>query len=257
MKTVYGPVSSWRLGKSLGVDLICSKDKICSFDCVYCQLGKTSIKTIERKKFISIDKMRKDIVESLETTDPDVITLSGTGEPTLAKNIDLAIETIREITDIPVAILTNSTLLGDKDVQKALFEIDRVVAKLDASNEKLFQDINKPVEGINLNDTIAGIKDFKEKFSGRLDIQTMFIKNNMDFAEDIADIVSDIEPDEIQINTPLRPCEVEPLTEEQLDLIERKFRDKDLKTETVYKSEKPKTSPMDKMEIFKRRRSYK
>jgi len=257
MKTVYGPVSSWRLGKSLGVDLICSKDKICSFDCVYCQLGKTSIKTIERKKFISIDKMRKDIAESLETTDPDVITLSGTGEPTLAKNIDLAIKTIREITDIPVAILTNSTLLGDKDVQKALFEIDRVVAKLDASNEKLFQDINKPVEGINLNDTIAGIKDFKEKFSGRLDIQTMFIKNNMDFAEDIADIVSDIEPDEIQINTPLRPCEVEPLTEEQLDLIERKFRDKDLKTETVYKSEKPKTSPMDKMEIFKRRRSYK
>ena len=257
MNITYGPVSSWRLGKSLGVDLICSKEKICSFDCVYCQLGKTHNKTTERCSYISIDKLKKEIGRSLEETSPDVITFSGTGEPTLAKNIDKAIIETKKITNIPLAILTNSTLMNNKSVQKALLKLDIVVAKLDASNEKLFQEINKPAEGVKFQETFEGIKNFKEKFSGKLDIQTMFIKTNMNFAEEIADAVCEIKPDEIQINTPLRPCPVKPLSKKQIDIIENIFKEKGLKTISVYKSTKPKTSPMDKIEIFKRRGIYK
>jgi wyosine [tRNA(Phe)-imidazoG37] synthetase (radical SAM superfamily) len=256
MKIVYGPVSSWRLGSSLGVDLICSDKKICSFDCIYCQLGKEPEKTNQRKNFIDIDKMRKELIYSLEEVTPDVITFSGTGEPTLAKNLDEAIKETRKITDIPLAIITNSTLMNNKDVIKILCKLDIVVAKLDASNERLFKEINQPFESINFKDTFNGIKKFKEKFSGKLDIQIMFIKNNMDFAEDIANIVSEIQPDEVQINTPLRPCAVKPLSENQLARIEKIFKDKGLKTTSVYTSPKPKTSPIDKIEIFKRRRNY-
>lgn len=255
MKTTYGPVSSWRLGKSLGIDLICSEKKICSFDCIYCQLGRGLYKTTRRVNFISLSDMEKDLIESLEVADPDVITFSGTGEPTLAKNMDLAIGIIKEITDIPLAILTNSTLMKNKDIQKSLLKLDIVVAKLDASNEKLFQEINRPAHGINLKGTVNGIKDFKKKYSGKLDIQIMFIENNMNFKEEIADIVAEIEPHKIQINTPLRPCAVKPLAKEQLVEIEIIFKEKGLRTTSVYTSIKPKTSPIDKIEIFKRRRS--
>lgn len=253
MKTVYGPVSSWRLGKSLGIDLICSSKKICSFDCIYCQLGKTFNKTIQRDNFISISQLKKDVSESLRILEPDVITLSGTGEPTLAKNMDLAIDTIRGITDIPIAIITNSTLLNDDDVRKSLFNLDIVVAKLDASNDKIFQEINQPVKGIFLKEIIDGIKKFNKEYSGRLDIQTMFIEQNMKYSNEIADILCEIQPNKVQINTPLRPCNVAPLTKDQIDEIEKIFKNKNLKTTSVYTSKKPKTSPMDKIEMFKRR----
>jgi wyosine [tRNA(Phe)-imidazoG37] synthetase (radical SAM superfamily) len=253
MKIIYGPVSSWRLGSSLGIDLFCSEKKICSFDCIYCQLGKQPNKTTQRKNFISIKEMEKELARVLEKLFPDVITFSGLGEPTLAKNMDLAIETIKKITNIPLAVLTNSTLMKNKKVQKTLLGLDIVVAKLDASNEKLFQEINQPAEVISFNETVKGIKNFNEKFSGKLDIQIMFIKNNMGFAEEIADIVNEIKPDEVQINTPLRPCAVKPLDEEQLAKIEKIFIEKGLKTTSVYTSTKPKTAPMDKIEIFKRR----
>jgi len=257
MKIVYGPVSSWRLGKSLGIDLLCSEKKICSFDCIYCQLGKQSNKITRRKNFIKIKDMKKELNIALEKTYPDVITFSGLGEPTLAKNIDLVAKEIKKITDIPLAILTNSTLIGRYEVKNALKNLDIVIAKLDASNEKQFQEINQPAKGINFKEAVKGIKDFGEKFSGKLDIQIMFIKNNMNFSEEIADVVCEIEPDETQINTPLRPCAIDPLTEEQLSRIEKIFIKKNLKTISVYKSTKPKITLMDKIEIFKRRGGYK
>ena len=129
MKIVYGPVSSWRLGRSLGVDLICSKEKICSFDCIYCQLGEPWKNNVQRKNFISIKEMESEVVSALQSTTPDVITFSGSGEPTLAKNIDLAIKTIRKISNIPLAVLTNSSLMNREDVRNTLGKLDVVVAK--------------------------------------------------------------------------------------------------------------------------------
>ena len=257
MKIFYGPVSSWRLGRSLGIDLICSEKKICSFNCIYCQLGKNVEKTTKRKDFISIKQIKDELPKGLEKATPDVITFSGLGEPTLAKNLGQAIDTVREITNIPLAVLTNSSLMNIREVNNALCKLDNVIAKVDAPNEKLFKEINQPANGITLSNTINGIKKFKKMYSGKLDIQIMFLKNNMEFAEEIANIVKEINPNEVQINTPLRPCDVKPLTEEKIDEIEKIFQNKGLQTISVYKSTKPKTSPIDKIEIFKRRGLHK
>jgi wyosine [tRNA(Phe)-imidazoG37] synthetase (radical SAM superfamily) len=255
MKIIYGPVSSWRLGESLGIDLICSEKKICSFDCIYCQLGKQSNKTINRKKFISLKELINELTDTLDYLSPDVITFSGMGEPTLANNLIHAIRLIRNITNIPIAILTNSSLMNNKKVLESLCLLDFVVAKLDAPNEKLFQEINRPVNKISLRDTIDGIKKFKKLFTGKFSIQTMFMNNNMDDVEEIANLVSEIEPNEVQINTPLRPCAIKPLTDKKIDEIEDTFKARNLNTISVYKSPKPKTSPLDKMDLIKRRRS--
>jgi wyosine [tRNA(Phe)-imidazoG37] synthetase (radical SAM superfamily) len=255
MKIVYGPVSSWRLGSSLGVDLICSKKRICSFNCSYCQLGKPYDLVTKRENFISINNMKNELVDALTKTSPDVITFSGTGEPTLANNLNLAINTIRKITKTPIAILTNSSLLNKIEVRKSLIKIDNVVAKLDAPNEYVFQKINNPAKNINFKETFEGIKKFKKTYKGKLSIQIMFIKDNFEYASEIANLIKKINPDEIQINTPLRPCPVKPLNKNKISKIEKIFQNIGLDTISVYSSKKPRTSPLDKMELIKRRRS--
>ena len=255
MKIVYGPVASWRLGRSLGVDLICSPKKICSFDCIYCQLEKTKKITSQREEFVSIQKLEKEVKNALKQTSSDVVTLSGTGEPTLAKNMQEAIDVIRNLTKIPIAILTNSTLLHDKNVQKTLKNIDIIVAKLDAPDKELFKMINRPAKDITFNNTIKGIKEMNNIFTGKFALQTMFMNENKNYSREIADLARDINPDEVQINTPLRPCNVKPLSKKEIQEIEKEFTG--LNTITVFESPKPKTNPLDKIEIFKRRRLVK
>jgi len=252
MKIVYGPVASWRLGKSLGLDVICRPEKICSFDCVYCQLEKTNKITSKREIFVPTDKIKKELNSALKKTKPDVITLSGMGEPTLAKNIGEIIDYTRSITNIPIAILTNSSLFYDKEVQKSLCKLDIIVAKLDAPNEDLFNKINRPADGINFKQTLNRIQKVRNKFQGKFALQIMFIKENKDYAQDMANLARTIRPDEVQINTPLRPCKVKPLDEETIEKIEKSFDC--LPTISVYKSPKPKTDPLDKVELIKRRR---
>ncbi len=253
MNTVYGPVSSWRLGKSLGVDLICSNDKICSFDCVYCQLGKTIEKTIKRREFVEVDKIKSDLKSALKKTKPDVITLAGTGEPTLATNIGDTIDAIRNLTDVPMAILTNSSLLNDKDVRKDLQKLDVVCLKMDAHNNELLKIVNSPSKEIKFDQIFEGAKIFSKEYEGKLTVQSMFIESNMKYAKEIADIVKKLNPDEVQINTPLRPCSVKPLNKNQISKIEQEFKNQNLATISVYESKKPKTSPLDKMNILRRR----
>ena len=255
MKTVYGPVSSWRLGKSLGVDLICSKEKICSFNCKYCQLGNKGIKTKKRKEFIQIKQIKTDVSKALKLTNPDVITFSGTGETTLASNLYSAVNTIRKLIDLPIAILTNSSMMNIDDVGNTLEKFDIVVAKLDASNQKIFEKINQPVNNILLDDIVDGIKKFKKNFSGKLSIQIMFTDDNIAIVDDLVKILENINPDEVQINTPLRSCPVKPLTKDQINFIEAKFNFVGLNTISVYKSYKPRTKTLDKMEVFFRRKT--
>ena len=119
MKIVYGPIASWRLGRSLGVDLICSEKKICTFDCIYCQLKEGKI-TSQRDKFVSLEKVKKELKSALKQTTPDVITFSGMGEPTLATNMYETTKFIREFTRLPIAILTNSSLMDNENVQNDL-----------------------------------------------------------------------------------------------------------------------------------------
>ena len=252
MKIVYGPVASWRLGRSLGVDLICSPNKICSFDCIYCQLEKTERITTLRSTFISMNQLKNELKTALEKTTPDVITLSGMGEPTLAKNMSKAIQIIRQLTDLPLAILTNSSLMYDKNVQSDLKKLDIIVAKLDAPNQELFQKINRPAQGITFEKTLRDIKELRRGFHGKFALQIMFMNENKNYAHELADLAKEIKPDEVQINTPLRLCKVKPLPKEELDEIEKAFTG--LNTISVYHSPKPMADPLDKLELIKRRR---
>jgi wyosine [tRNA(Phe)-imidazoG37] synthetase (radical SAM superfamily) len=252
MKIVYGPIASWRLERSLGVDLICKPNKICSFDCIYCQIKESDKITSERDVFVPTEKVDHELTNALKNTTPDVITFSGMGEPTLAKNMPDVVEIIRKLSDLPIAILTNSSLFYDKDVQETLSKLDIIVAKLDAPNNELFQKISQPVSGITFEKTINGIKEMKKQFKGKFALQMMFMEENKNFASEMAELAKQINPDEVQINTPLRFCNVKSLTQSELDEIESLFTG--LNTISVFHRPKPKTKPLDMNELFQRRR---
>ena len=249
MRYIYGPVPSWRLGRSLGVDLI-SGEKNCTFDCIYCQLGKTVRHIIKRGIFVPTSGIIREL-ESLPALELDYITLSGRGEPTLAANLGEVITEIKKRFERPVAVLTNSSLMHEEQVRKELSLADLVVAKLDAPNEKLFQIINQPTNGITLSLIINGIKSFHEEYPGKLALQVMFIPQNKDYATDLANLAKIINPVEVEVNTPLRPCPIKPLPPEELTKIKELF--KPLKVYSVYDVKRPETRPMDEKETEKRR----
>ena len=155
-KYIYGPVPSWRLGSSLGVDPISGKDKICTFNCIYCQISETCISTKKRKVFVPTAKIIKEI-KSLPVVRIDYITFSGMGEPTLAKNLGRMIKAIKKIRKEKIAVLTNSSLIHRKDVQKDLLLADFVMAKLDAHSQDILVRINQPVKAIGLGKIIKDI----------------------------------------------------------------------------------------------------
>ena len=137
-------------------------------------------------------------------------------------------------------------------MQKTLHNLDIVVVKLDAPNEGLFQKINRQAEGITFEKTLRGIKKLRRDFNGKFALQIMFMNENKNYVNELAELAREIEPDEVQINTPLRPCDVPPLPKNELDEIEKKFTG--LKILSVYKSPKPMADPLDMSELFKRRR---
>lgn len=206
ISSVYGPVKSWRLGLSLGVDLIMDPST-CSFNCTYCQLGFIQNITSERKLFVQTEKIINDFKLS-KWQEADVITFSGSGEPTLATNIGEVISEIKKITKTKIAILTNGTLLNNSSVIKDILEADVISVKLDAPNDEVLQAINRPASGINLETILQGIKKLKVAISdGKplLQIQTMFMPQNKNELEGLARLLSEIEPDEVALNTPTRP----------------------------------------------------
>ncbi|RLG20697.1 hypothetical protein DRN72_04745 [Methanosarcinales archaeon] len=143
---IYGPVLSWRFGRSLGIDLI-QPPKICTFDCIYCQLGQTQHKICSRNEFsrrIDIGVLEDELNEKIECVDVDAITLSGSGEPTLNPQLGEVIDVVRGSTKKPLIILTNSSLLSD--VSEDLQKLDLVEAKLDAITQDTFASVNKPCE---------------------------------------------------------------------------------------------------------------
>lgn len=251
MKAIYGPVNSWRLGCSLGIDLICSK-KYCNLDCIYCQQGRTQVLENKRRKFVSLEKIEEGW-DQKKVEASDVITLSGTGEPTLAANLDEVIGFLREKTDKPIAIITNSILLQRKEVRSQLNRPDIVCAKLDASSNEVFKMVNRPADGVNFNEVLEGIKRFGQEYEGHLALQIMFMEENKNSAIDIAKLASTIHADEIQLNTPLRECEINPLPEEEMKEIEKIF-EKHVPQEKIkmvydFKTEQEN----DKIEILRRR----
>jgi len=204
---VYGPVPSRRLGISLGVDIIPYKN--CSYDCIYCQLGKTTNQIIQRKSLVLIDSVMDEIKEVIkENSDIDYITFSGSGEPTLNQDIGEMIRRIKGFTQIPVAVLTNGSLLWDKQVREDLSGADLVVPSVDAVSEDVFQRINRPLEELKVNKVLGGIKDFCENFGGKIYLEIMLVKDINDSKKEIGRLnkfIRELNVDKIQLNTVIRP----------------------------------------------------
>lgn len=250
-KYIYGPVSSWRLGRSLGVDAVYTgKRKVCSYDCAYCQAGKTSYYTVKRKVFIPTSKILGEI-KSFPAIKLDYITLAGAGEPTLAKNLGNIIKGIKKMKKGKIAVLTNASLLDKEDVQKDLMKADYVSAKLDASLPSSFLHINRPVKGIELSAIIRGIKSFKKVFKGKFALQVMFTNKNKSCAEEIAGLVRQIGPDETELNTPLRPSGAGALSRKEMQELKKYF--KGLRIKNVYEAKKKKIKAISKPDTIKRR----
>jgi len=249
-KYIYGPVPSWRLGSSLGIDPLSQKEKICTFDCVYCQIGKTKFYTQNRSVFVETKKIIEEI-EKLPKVHIDYITFSGRGEPTLALNLGEMIRAVKEIRKEKTAVITNSSLLNMYDVQADLASADFVIAKLDAVSEKEYKIMNNAAVGPDIKTVLNSLKAFRKMYKGKFALQIMFIKENKDSATEIARTAKKIGADEIQINTPLRPCGVKPLEREEIEDICQIF--KSMNTINVYDVEKNETKPVSGSDTMIRR----
>ncbi|MCX8064049.1 MAG: radical SAM protein [Candidatus Hydrogenedentes bacterium] len=205
MSYVFGPVLSRRLGRSLGVDVV--PYKFCTQDCIYCQLGKTTHKTVERNFSQPVEKIIQELKDKLNCG-PDFITIGGSGEPTLCKNLGEIIDSIKSITEIPVAVLTNGSLFYLPNVRKDVVHADVVCPSLDAGKDDTFQKINHPEKSINFKKFIEGLIEFRKEYKGKIWLEIMLIKGFNDSTEEIqriAKYASLISPDRIHLNTITRP----------------------------------------------------
>ncbi|MEQ8819659.1 MAG: radical SAM protein [Sumerlaeia bacterium] len=203
--TIYGPVKSWRYGRSLGIDMLV-QDSICSFNCVYCQLGNIHQVIDEQKVFVPTERVIADLA-TVDMGQVDICTFSGSGEPTLALNLGEVIDHIRDTYDKGVLVLTNSTWLHDEATRKRLARATIVDCKLDAASDEMLRRVNRVAPGVTIERILRGIKALRADpdFTGMLTMQVMFMPMNRKEAEPMADLIRDIGPDEIHLNTPLRP----------------------------------------------------
>jgi len=208
MKYVYGPVPSRRLGRSLGIDPIPSKT--CNFQCIYCQLGKTTKFTNERRDFYPKEDIYKEMEESINQNKEkiDYITFVGSGEPSLCKSLGKLILKAKELSDKPICVITNGSLLHHEDVRDELIISDVVLPTLDAGDEKLFIKINRPHPSVKYEKMVQGYIDFRKEFNGKFWIEVMLMKGINDSIEELLKIkhkLDLIKPDRIDINVPIRP----------------------------------------------------
>jgi len=202
---VFGPVPSRRLGRSLGVDLV--PFKTCTYDCIYCQLGRTPQKTVERKEWVPLEDVLKELRSRL-SSQPDYITLSGSGEPTLSLRLGELISNIQAMTDVPVAVLTNGSLLWREDVRRDLRNADVVIPSLDAGDPAVFRAVNRPHEQISFNKMLDGLIDFRQEFQGQYWLEVFLLDGYTAMEAELAKMASCVDlirPDRIQINTVTRP----------------------------------------------------
>lgn len=227
MSRVFGPVPSRRLGRSLGVDVI--PYKTCSFDCVYCECGKTTDKRCLREEFYPLVDIMAELDEHLGRMNekPDVITLSGAGEPTLYSRTGELLKEIRKLVRVPVAVITNSSLMGDEEVRDELMAADSVLPSLDSAIEDTFQRINRPHPDCRLESIMDGLRRFIEEFKGKVFFEILFIEGMNTDGENLAALgafLEGLDVESIQINTAVRPGTEKtalPLGVERLEEIKR------------------------------------
>jgi len=206
VKHVFGPVPSRRLGRSLGVDPI--PFKTCNRNCVYCQLGYTAPLTCERKEYVPEDEIMAEIREALRTETPDWITFVGSGEPTLHSGIGRMLRAVKAFSGIPVAVITNGSLLYRPEVRGELSVADAVLPTLDAGSEDLYLRIDRPHPEFTFERLVEGLAAFRKEYRGKLWVEVMLVEGVNDSDEALADlarVLERVEPDEVHVNLPVRP----------------------------------------------------
>ncbi len=213
-KHLFGPVPSRRLGMSLGIDLI--PHKICTLNCVYCECGTTTTMTHERKEYVPVDEVYSELKDFfLNNPDPDYLTFSGAGEPTLHSHIGQVIAFLKELRpEIPVAVLTNGTLFGDPLVRGEMMQADLVLPSLDAATDLALRRVNRPLRSLRAADYVEGLVSFSNEFSGEIWLEILILPGYNDGEENLVALkkaIGKINPTRIQLNTLDRPGTVEGL----------------------------------------------
>jgi wyosine [tRNA(Phe)-imidazoG37] synthetase (radical SAM superfamily) len=206
MSYIFGPVPSRRLGLSLGTDLV--PVKTCSYDCLYCQVGRTTGKILDPEAFVPVRTITEELEEKLEKIAPDTITLSGSGEPTLYSPMAQLISSIKQITDIRIAILTNGSLFWNEEVRAGVLEAQIIAPTLSTVFEETYRAIHRPHADIELGMIIEGLKALRRDFRGFIFLEVVLLAGFNDSAREIEglkQVIEEISPDRIQLNTVVRP----------------------------------------------------
>ncbi len=231
-KYLYGPVPSRRLGRSLGIDLV--PHKICTYDCIYCQIGKTNQKTLIRKEYVSVTEVVEEVSRFLteETSSIDYLSISGSGEPTLHSQIWKVIEGVKRITSIPIAVITNGSLLSLEEVRQDLLDADAILPSMDAVSSEAFIRMNRPLEEFSAESVIDGLVQFRKIYRGKIWLEILFCKGINDAQEELArmkEAIDRIQPDQIHLNTVVRPPSERwaiPLSRNEMESIQAFFGEK-------------------------------
>ena len=206
MVYVFGPVHSRRLGLSLGVDLIPSKT--CTYDCIYCEVGKTNNVVIEPENFAPCENVLVELKHAIERAGPDTLTLAGSGEPTLYSQIDRVIAFVKSFSDIQVALLTNGSLLWKEEVRRRVLQADVIMPTLSTVFEPTFRRIHQPHKGLNLPEIIDGLKALRLEYKGSIFLEVVLLAGINDSEKELEGlkrVIGKISPDKIQLNTVARP----------------------------------------------------
>jgi len=224
-KYLFGPVPSRRLGISLGVDLI--PKKVCSLNCVYCEVGKTTKLTLERMEYVKYDKVIAELKQFMSNKPKiDYITFSGSGEPTLNSRIGDILNHIKEnYPEVKTAVLTNGTLLSDKKIRNELINADVILPSLDAASQAAFEKINRPDPKLEIEPYIQGLIDLRKEYKKKIWLEVFILKNYNDSKEELdllKEAILRINPDSVQLNTLDRPgtmADLVPLSNRELEEI--------------------------------------
>ncbi len=213
-KYLFGPVPSRRLGMSLGIDLV--PHKVCTLDCVYCECGATTKLTVDRKEYILYKNIIKELTQYFENNpDPEYFTFSGSGEPTLNSRIGDIIDFIKkEKPNIPIAILTNGTLLYDKELRKEITKADVILPSFDAAITSDFNKINRPHNSLTIDKYLQGLIELRKEFKGKIWLEILILPNynyNEKNILALKEAIVKIKPDSVQLNTLDRPGVIENL----------------------------------------------
>lgn len=209
MSYVFGPVPSRRLGRSLGVDPM--PFKTCDWNCIYCQLGRTRRQTLARREYTPAKDVVSEVREALSRhaeADIDWITFLGAGEPTLHSDLGRMIREVRRLTTLPIAVITNGSLLHLPEVRRDLEIADAVMPTLDAGSEETFHRINRPIFGLSLDQHVEGLVEFRRGFRGSLCVEVMLVQLINDSRAELQGMAAYLErvrPDEVHVGMPSRP----------------------------------------------------